>query len=96
MQIRLKSFEVAHRLLVSVFGYRDPVFFGAHIDAGCVWITYSKGRVLLFSGAFFSSLLILPVAVLAHSTLSLLGVIDGCALARVGFLYTLLNGIVHR
>ena len=28
--------------------------------------------------------------------ISLLGVIDGCALARVGFCYTLLNGIVHR
>ncbi len=31
------------------------------------------------------SFLILLVIVLAHGTISLLGVIDGCTLARVGF-----------
>ena len=48
VQISRKAFEGAHRVFISVFGYRDPVFCGAYIDAGCICINDRKGVALLF------------------------------------------------
>jgi hypothetical protein len=75
VQISCKAFEAANRLLISVFGYRNPVFFRTHIDPCRIGINDREGFTLRFSGAFFSLFLILLVPLLAHSVyISLLGV----------------------